>query len=133
MEWWHCRVCGALNQVDVVQATEGINRYTCTNCKTEHVLDLAVIVTIRRVRTSEEYERGEEAQSSRNIRMCDVSRDKGKTWQTMRVDLDDTNPETSCLAPGDYIRVPGFRSPFVVALENGKLTATQLPEGRVTL
>lgn len=114
MEWWHCRVCGALNQVDVVQATEGINRYTCTNCKTE-------------------YERGEEAQSSRNIRMCDVSRDKGKTWQTMRVDLDDTNPETSCLAPGDYIRVPGFRSPFVVALENGKLTATQLPEGRVTL
>lgn len=129
---WLCKVCGAANYV-VGPVADGRKCLTCTECKTKHMLDLKVDVTIRRVQTLDEYEEEEEIlEQVRRFCTLEVSRDQGKTWQQMRVNTMDNNPETSCLKPGDYIRAPGSKIPVVVILHNGRLASrelTEIPEG----
>jgi hypothetical protein len=125
MARWICRKCGTPNYLDVVQAAEGVRVFACFACNTKHVLNVRVNVSIHRVQTLEESEREEEVLDEiRRFRTLEVSRDRGVTWQKMKVNVMDTNPETSCLKPGDYIRAPGCTLPLVVILENGRRLGT---------
>lgn len=120
---WLCRKCGAPNYLNPVQAAEGVEVFACSACNTKHVLSVQVGVTIHRVQTLEECEHEEEVLDEiRRFRTLEVSRDKGRTWKLMRVNVMDTNPETSCLAPGDLIRMPGRKIPLLVSLRDGGLT-----------
>ncbi len=121
---WLCRKCGMPNHLDTVQAAEGVRVFTCCACNTKHVLDVRVNVTVGRVQTLEEDEHEEEVLDEiRRFRLLEVSRDKGGTWQQIRVNIMDTNPRTACLLPGDLIRIPGRKIPLLVTLRDGRLTA----------
>lgn len=112
---WRCPSCEKNNHERYADESRF---YKCEDCGKQSTITFSVEV--------EDVELYEEPQQVVNLLSLKISKDHGNTWNDIKVNPRDTNPETSPLKPDDLLMTQNGKIFKVILDARSKISTTEL-------